>query len=44
MNGAPRWRSDEGSDEEEPSLDRGPRMVRDKATLSGTRRSRFTKR
>ncbi|XP_022995656.1 E3 ubiquitin-protein ligase HOS1-like [Cucurbita maxima] len=44
MNGAPRWRSDEASDEEEPNLDRGPRMVRDKATLSGTRRSRFTKR
>ncbi|KGN50278.1 E3 ubiquitin-protein ligase HOS1 [Cucumis sativus] len=44
LNGAPRWRSDEASDEEEPGLDRASSIVRHRVTRSSTRRTRSTKR
>ncbi|XP_022922347.1 E3 ubiquitin-protein ligase HOS1-like [Cucurbita moschata] len=43
-NGVPRWRSDEVSDEEEASPNRVPSRVGHRATLSGSRRTRLTKR
>ncbi|XP_022158002.1 E3 ubiquitin-protein ligase HOS1 [Momordica charantia] len=42
-NSAPRWRTDEASDEE-ASLERAPSVVRNRGAIRGTRRTRLSKR